>query len=51
MPAQLAIDLGDFENRAKELAIYDTKPFFNSRPFQASGFRLNSARGILEKSL
>lgn len=51
MPALLAVDLGDFENRAKELSIYDTKPFFNSRPFQASGFRLNTARGVLEKTL
>lgn len=47
----VSVEVALFEARAKELHIHELKPFWASRAFQASGFRLDPAKGILEKAL
>lgn len=43
------VDAALFEARSKELHIHDLKPFYGSRAFQATGYRLDPARNRLVK--
>ena len=42
--------ISTLENRAKELNIYDLKPFFNSKVFRSHGFTARESEGVIEKS-
>jgi DNA replication licensing factor MCM2 len=49
MPAVVEIDTEDFETRAKELNVHDTKPFYKSKLFSAHGYRLNEKKRVIER--
>ncbi|PJF19878.1 DNA helicase [Paramicrosporidium saccamoebae] len=51
LPGEIEIDMPDFEARAKELNVYDIKPFLSSRFFTASGCRVDLDRRVIVKSL
>jgi DNA replication licensing factor MCM2 len=51
LPGEIEIEMADLEARAKELNVYDIKPFLSSRFFTASGCRVDLNRRIIVKSL
>lgn len=51
LPKSIPIEVGDLELRARELNIYDLRPFYGSRLFQASGFTLDAAGRVISKAL
>jgi hypothetical protein len=44
------IYISALENRAKELNIFDLKPFYQSALFRSNGFSVKEAEGVIEKS-
>lgn len=51
IPKVIPIDMNDLELRAKELNIYDLRPFYSSRLFTGNGFQLDSAQKTILKTL
>lgn len=51
MPAQVEVEMTDFEARARELNIFDLKPFLASRLFTGLGLVLDSSRRTISKAL
>lgn len=51
LPAEVELEMGDFEARARELSIFDLKPFFTSRAFVSSGCRVDYGRRLILKAL
>lgn len=50
-PKTVPIEVSDLELRARELNIYDLRPFYASRLFTANGFQLDSAQKTILKTL
>ena len=51
LPPSIAIDASDLELRARELSIFDLRPFYASPLFSANGFSLDATRNAILKSL
>ncbi|KXS20072.1 MCM-domain-containing protein [Gonapodya prolifera JEL478] len=50
LPEELEMDTEDFEARARELNIFDVRPFYTSALFRSGGFRFDAAKRQLIKS-
>ncbi len=42
--------INDLENRAKELTIFDLRPFYNSMVFRNHGMEVDERRGLIIKT-
>lgn len=51
LPSMLPIEVADLEVKAREAGIYDLKPFWGSRLFQANGFSLDASGRMISKVL
>lgn len=51
LPTQLPIEVADLELKAREMGIYDLRPFWNSRLFQGNGFSLDASGRVINKVL
>lgn len=51
IPKTIPIEVNDLELRARELNIYDLRPFYTSRLFTGNGFQLDTAQKTIVKTL
>lgn len=51
LPSQLPIEVADLELKAREMGIYDLRPFWASRLFQSNGFSLDPSGRSINKVL
>jgi DNA replication licensing factor MCM2 len=51
LPTTMEINMADFEARAKELNIFDVKPFLTSRVFVGAGYRVDTLKRSILKDM